>query len=87
MIDCFPLQGEFKFRCPQHIFIPMLLWHLLVYEIVPSTVKSMEAKINKYTRKWLDLFPGLSDVALYCTQAKLKLSFKSIMDEFKSEKI
>ena len=27
------------------------------------TVESMEAKINRYTRKWLGLTLGLSDVA------------------------
>ena len=47
----------------------------------------MEAKINKYTRKWLGLPPGLFDVALYCRQAKLKLSLKSIVEEFNSRKI
>ena len=30
---------------------------------------------------------GLSDVALYCRQAKLKLPFKLIVEEFKSWKI
>ena len=65
----------------------MLLWSLLVYEIVTSTVESLEAKINKYTRKWLGLPLGSSDVALYCREAKLKLSFKSIVEEFKSRKM
>ena len=65
----------------------MLLWLLLVYEIVTSVVESVEVKINKYTRKWLGLPPGLSDVALYCRQAKLKLPFQSTVEEFKSRKI
>ena len=47
----------------------------------------MEAKINKYTQKWLGLPPGLSHVILDCRQAKLKLPFKSNMEEFKSRKI
>ena len=65
----------------------MLLWPLLVYKIAASTVESMEAKINRYTRKWLGLPPGLSDVALYYRQAKSKLPFKSIVEEFNSRKI
>ena len=81
-----PLQEKFKVWCLQHIFIPMLLWPLLMYEIMTSTVESMEAKINKYTRKCLSLPPGLSDVALYCRLAKLKLPFKSIVEKFKSGK-
>ena len=48
-IDCCLLQGKFKVWCLPHIFILMLLWPLLVYEIARSTVESMEAKINKYT--------------------------------------
>ena len=86
-IDRCPLQGKFKVWCLQHISIPMLLWTLLVYEIATSTVASMEAKINKNIRKWLALPPGLFDVAFYCIQAKLKSSIKSIIEEFKSEKI
>ena len=65
----------------------MLLWPLLVYEIATSMVVSMEAKINKYTRKWLGLPPGLFDVALYCRESKLQLPFKSIVEEFKSGKM
>ena len=60
----------------------MLLWPFLVYEISTSAVEKMEAKMNKYTRKWLGLPPGLSNVAMYCRQAKLKLPLKSIMEEF-----
>ena len=47
----------------------------------------MEAKINKNTRKWLGLSPVLCDIALYCRKVKLKLPFKSIVEEFKSGKI
>ena len=83
--DHCPLQGKFKVWYLQHIFIPMLLWLLLVYEIATSTVESVEAKINKYTRKWLGLPPGLFDIALYCRKAKFP--FKSIVEEFKSGKI
>ena len=82
-----PLQGKFKIWCQQHIFIPMLLWPLLVYEIATSTVQSEEAKINKYTQKWLGLLQGLSDLTLYCRQAKLELPFNSIVEEFKSRQI
>ena len=64
-----------------------MLYLLLVYEIATSTVEWMEAKINKYTRKWLGLSPGWSDVASYFRQAKLKLPLKSIVGESKSGKI
>ena len=72
---------------PRHLFVDSLIVDILVYEIATSTVESMEAKINKHTRKWLNLPPGLSDVDLNCRQAKLKLPFKSILEAFKSGKI
>ena len=81
-----PLPGKYKVWCLQHMLIPMLLWPLMVYEIATSTVEAMEAKINKFTRKWLGVPPGLSDVALYCRQAKLKLPLKSIVEEYKVSK-
>ncbi|GFN80504.1 reverse transcriptase [Plakobranchus ocellatus] len=53
----------------------------LVYDICSITVEAIEAKIKKYTRKWLGVPPGLSDVAKYCRKAKLKLSMKSILEK------
>ncbi|GFO45619.1 reverse transcriptase [Plakobranchus ocellatus] len=80
------LQGKFKIWCLQFMLIPKLLWPLLVYDICSSTVEAIEAKINKYTRKWLGVPPGLSDVAMYCRKAKLKLPMKSILEEYKCGK-
>ncbi|GFN99286.1 reverse transcriptase [Plakobranchus ocellatus] len=68
------------------MLIPKLLWPLLVYDICSSTVEAIESKINKYTRKWLGVPPGLSDVAMYCRKAKLKLPKKSILEEYKCGK-
>ncbi|GFO39955.1 ribulokinase [Plakobranchus ocellatus] len=59
------LQGKFKIWCLQFMLIPKLLWPLIVYDICSSTVEAIEAEINKYTRKWLGVPPGLSDVAMY----------------------
>ena len=80
------LQGKFKVWCLQFMLIPKLLWPLLVYEIPSSTVETMEAKINKFTRKWLGVPPGLTDVAMYCRKSKLKLPLKSILEEYKCGK-
>ncbi|GFR91728.1 reverse transcriptase [Elysia marginata] len=81
------IQGKFKVWCLQFMLIPKLLCPLLVYDICCSTVESIEAKINKYTRKWLGVPPGLSDVAMYCRKAKLKLPMKSILEEYKCGKV
>ncbi|GFN90949.1 reverse transcriptase [Plakobranchus ocellatus] len=67
---------------------PKLLWPLLDNDICSNTVEleAIEAKINKYTWKWLGVPPGLSDVAMYCRKAKLKLPMKSILEEYKCVK-
>ncbi|KAK3777236.1 hypothetical protein RRG08_047856 [Elysia crispata] len=58
----------------------------LVYEICSTTVEAIEAKIKKFTRRWLGIPPGLTDVAMYCRKAKLKLPLKSILEEYKCGK-
>ncbi|GFO24705.1 reverse transcriptase [Plakobranchus ocellatus] len=80
------LQGKFKIWCLQFMLIPKLLWPLLVYDICSTTVEAIEAKINKYTRKWLGVPPGLPDVAMYCRKAKLKLPMKYILEKYKCGK-
>ncbi|GFO31537.1 reverse transcriptase [Plakobranchus ocellatus] len=80
------LQGKFKIWCLQFMLIPKLLWPFLVYNIYSTTVEAIEAKINKFTRKWLGVPPGRSDVAMYCQKAKLKLLMKSILEEYKCGK-
>ena len=79
-------QGNLKVWCLQFMLIPKLLWPLLVYEICSNTVKAIEAKINKFTRRWLAVPPGLTDVAMYCRKAKLRLPLKSILEEYKCGK-
>ncbi|KAK3756390.1 hypothetical protein RRG08_038879 [Elysia crispata] len=82
------LQGKLKVWCLQFMLIPKLLWPLLVYEICSTTVEAieLEAKINKFTRRWLGVPPGLTDVEMYCCKAKLRLSLKSILEEYKCGK-
>lgn len=86
IIDSCGLPGKYKIWCLQFMLIPKLLWPLLIYDICSSTVENMEAKINKHSRKWLGVPPCLTDVALYCRQAKLKLPLKSILEEYKAGK-
>ena len=80
------LQGKLKVWCLQFMLIPKLLWPLLVYEICSTTVEAIEAKINKFTRRWLGVPPGQTDVAMYCRKAKLRLPLKSILEEYKCGK-
>ncbi|GFO35897.1 reverse transcriptase [Plakobranchus ocellatus] len=80
------LQGIFKICCLQLMLILKLLWPLLAHDICSTTAEAIEAKINKYTRKWLGVPPGLSDVAMYRQKAKLKLSMKSILESLNAAK-
>ena len=82
-INIFGLQGKLKVWCLQFMLIPKLLWPLLVYEICSTTVEAIETQINKFTRRWLEVPLGLTDVAIYCRKAKLRLPLKSILEEFK----
>lgn len=75
-----PLLG--KVWCLQHI-ITSMLWPFLMHEILMSTVEVMETRINKVNWKWIDVSPGLTVAALYCRQAKLKWSLKSIVEGYK----
>ena len=68
------------------MLIPKLLWPLLVYEICSTTVEAIGSKINKFTRRWLGVPHGLTDVAMYCRKAKLRLQLKSILEEYKCGK-
>ena len=68
------------------MLIPKLLWPHSVYEICSTTVDAIEAKINKFTRRWLGVPPGLTDVAMYFRKAKLRFPLKSILEEYKCDK-
>ena len=59
------------------MLIPKLLWPLLVYKIFSTTVEATEARINKFTRRWLGVPPDLTEVAMYCRKPKLRLPLKS----------
>ena len=65
------------------MLIPKLLWPLLVYEICSTTVDPIEAKIRRFTRRFQGVPPGLTGVATYCRKTKLKLTLKSILEEYK----
>ncbi|GFS01182.1 reverse transcriptase [Elysia marginata] len=65
----------------------LIAWCRVKFKPKKSRIESIEAIINKYTRKWLGVPPGLSDVAMYCRKAKLKLPMKSNLDEYKCENV
>ena len=86
-IDAAPLQSRFKLWLLQFVLLPRLLWPLSMYEMSLPLVEKLERRMNKFTRKWLGLPPGFSSVALYSKTAKLRLPLKSLVEEFKINKI
>ena len=80
------LQGKLKVWCLQFMLISKFLWPLVVYEICSTTVEAIEAKINKFTWRWLGVPPRLTELAMYCRKAKLRLPLKSILEEYKCSK-
>ena len=46
-------------------------------------LKKMESLISKFLKKWLGVPKSLTNVALYSSSTKLKLSTKSLVEEFK----
>ena len=72
------LQGKLKVWCLQF----MLILKLLVYEICSTIVEAIEAKINKFTKRWLGVPSALTDVAMYCRKGKLRLPLKSSLEEY-----
>ena len=43
-----PLQGKYKVWCLQHVFIQMLLWPLLVYEILTSADEKVVGVTSRF---------------------------------------
>ncbi|KAK3781005.1 hypothetical protein RRG08_046309 [Elysia crispata] len=80
------LQGKLKVWCLQVMLIPKLFWPLLVYKICSTRDEAMEAKINKFARRWLGVLAGLTDVAMHCRKAKMRLPLKSILEEYRCGK-
>jgi len=54
-----------------------------VYDICSSRGEAIKRKVNTFTRKWLGVPLGVTDVTLYSKAAKLVLPFKSVLEEYK----
>ena len=54
-IDIRPVRGEIKLWILRHYLIPSSHFHLMVNQILPSTISTLEDTITKYIKKWLKL--------------------------------
>lgn len=86
IVDKSGLPGRYKAWCYQYGILPRILWPLLVYEFTLTTVEEIERKISSQLRKWLNLTPSLSSIALYSSGNKLQLPLSSVTEEFKVTK-
>ena len=71
-IDKSGLPGRFKAWLFQHAVLPSILWPLLVYDILITTVESLERAISNRLRRWLGLPRCLSGAALYGNSNSLR---------------
>ena len=65
LIDKTGLPCKFKAWLYQHGLLPRLVWPLMLYEIVTSTVEGFERVINRYLRRWLGVPPSFTSIGLY----------------------
>lgn len=64
-VDRSGIPGKFKAWNYQHGILPRLLWPLLIYEVLITTVESFERRINHFVRRWLGLPRSLNSIALH----------------------
>ena len=77
------LPGKFNVWLCQHGLLPMLLWPIMLYEIVTSTVEGFERVINRHLWRWLSVPPSFTSIGLYGRTNQLQLTLTSIVEEFK----
>ncbi|XP_066263250.1 uncharacterized protein [Branchiostoma lanceolatum] len=77
------LPGKFKVWCYQYGLLPRITLPMAMYGIPLTTIETVERKISKQLRKWVDLPPSLSKIGLYCRTSRLQFPFTSAVEEFK----
>lgn len=81
-VDKSGLPGKFKAWIYQHGILPMILWPLLTYEFLITTVEGFKKRISRFLRMWLGLPRSVCSIALYMKVNKLKLPLSSLNEEF-----
>ena len=86
-IDMSLLRGVQKCWCYEFMLLPKLLWPLCLYDFPMTRVEVISRMVSKFLRRWLNVPPSLSDIALYGKCTKLKLPFSSVVERFKEGKV
>lgn len=81
-VDKSGLPGRFKAWIYQHVFLPRILWPLLIYEVPMTVVEGFEQRVSSYLRRWLCLPCSFSNIGEYGKTNKLRLLFSSVREEF-----
>ena len=82
-VDKCYLTGLMKCWIYQHIIVPRMQWKLMIYDVPISQVERMEVCVAVKMRKWLGVSRIMSDVALFCHQAKLRLPLEGLVSTMK----
>lgn len=83
-VDKSGLPGKFKAQVNQHGILPRILWPLLIYSVLISTVETLQRTVNNHLRRWLLRLPkSLTSIVLYGRHTKLQVPFKSLEEKFK----
>ena len=72
-LDKMGLPGKFKAWAYQHGILPKILWPLLLYEFLITTISDLERRVSCYLRRLLGLQRGLSNIVLYGNTCNLRL--------------
>lgn len=67
--------GKFETWVHQHGVVGRILWPLLIYASLISTIETLERKVGNRLQRWLGLPRSLSSIALYGRNNKLQLPF------------
>lgn len=65
VVDKMCLLGKFKAWVYQHGILPRILWPLLLYEFLITSISDPETRVSRYLGKWLGLPRNLSNISLY----------------------
>ena len=81
------LTGIMKVWVYQNFLLMTIGWLLMIYEIPLSWVKSVEAYLNGYLHKLLDVSKNMSNVSVYCDETPCPLPTYGLVTEFKKHKV
>ena len=85
-IDKCQLSGFMKVWTLQHLLLPKVQWHLMLYEISLTWVEKLERKVSVHIRKWMGVSRNLTGVALYSREVPCPFRISSLTSVYRATK-